>query len=159
MLENSKRAFQDFGANPALIGLSVAICLSIAFFNAFGVSVTKNASAAQRSTIDTSRTVIIWIFFLIVKFNGKREDFSVLQLFGFIFLVFGTLVFNEILVLPFLGFDKNTKVALARKKAGEERGLLDSAHQDQTMGYVGLSPQATYDATRAQKRYKDDTDE
>jgi len=84
-----------------------------------------------------------------VKFNGKREDFSVLQLFGFIFLVFGTLVFNEILVLPFLGFDKNTKVALARKKAGEERGLLDSAHQDQTMGYVGLSPQATYDATRA----------
>jgi len=65
---------------------------------------------------------------LIVEFNGKREDFSVLQLFGFIFLVFGTLVFNEILVLPFLGFDQNTKSALARKKRGEEKGLLDSAH-------------------------------
>ena len=63
-----------------------------------------------------------------MAFNGKREDFSVLQLFGFIFLVFGTLVFNEILILPFLGFDQNTKVALARKKEGEEKGLLDSGH-------------------------------
>jgi hypothetical protein len=104
-VEDTMQAFRDFGHNHTLIGLSVAICLSIALFNGFGVSVTKNASAAQRSTIDTSRTVIIWIFFLIVPFNGKREDFSVLQLFGFIFLVFGTLVFNEILVLPFLGFD------------------------------------------------------
>jgi hypothetical protein len=64
------RAFEDFGANHNLILLSVFICISIALFNAFGVSVTKNASAAQRSTIDTSRTVIIWIFFLIVPLNG-----------------------------------------------------------------------------------------
>jgi hypothetical protein len=128
VLEDSTQAFKDFGNHHVLIGLSVAICFSIALFNAFGVSVTKNASAAQRSTIDTSRTVIIWIFFLIVPFNDKREEFSVLQLFGFIFLVFGTLVFNEILILPFLGFDQSTKVAIARKKESEEKGLLDSAH-------------------------------
>lgn len=150
-LEDSYRAFQDYNANFWLIILSIAICLSIAFFNGFGVSVTKNASAAQRSTIDTSRTVIIWIFFLIVPFNGKREEFSVLQLFGFIFLVFGTLVFNEILVLPFLGLDSNTKGALKKRK-GEEKGLLDSGHINKTVGYVGLSPQASYDATRNQKR-------
>ena len=77
-VENTSRAMDDFNANKILIMLSVFICFSIACFNAFGVSVTKNASAAQRSTIDTSRTVIIWIFFLIVPFNGKREDFSVL---------------------------------------------------------------------------------
>ena len=130
-IESTKGAIDDFGANHILIVLSVAICISIACFNGFGVSVTKNASAAQRSTIDTSRTVIIWIFFLIVPFNGKREDFSVLQLFGFIFLVFGTLVYNEILVLPFLGFDQYTKEALKRKGQGqsgaydESKGLLD----------------------------------
>lgn len=56
--------------------------------------------------------------------NGKREDFSVLQLFGFIFLVFGTLVYNEILVLPFLGFDHYTKAALKRQK-DENSALLD----------------------------------
>ena len=65
-LEDTMRAFRDFNANKTLILLSCFICISIACFNAFGVSVTKNASAAQRSTIDSSRTVLIWIFFLVV---------------------------------------------------------------------------------------------
>lgn len=143
-VENTTRAFDDFDANKILIMLSVFICFSIACFNAFGVSVTKNASAAQRSTIDTSRTVIIWIFFLIVPFNGKREDFSVLQLFGFIFLVFGTLVYNEILVLPFLGFDQYTKIAL-KKKADEQSALLDGGIIDQTVGILDGKPHAKYD--------------
>ena len=78
---------------------------------------TKNASAAQRSTIDTSRTVLIWIFFLIVPIYQKYlEEFLVLQLFGFILLVMGTLVFNEIVILPFLGFDKNTRDAVEKRK-------------------------------------------
>jgi hypothetical protein len=45
-VENTKQALEDFNANKILILLSVAICFSIACFNAFGVSVTKNASAA-----------------------------------------------------------------------------------------------------------------
>jgi hypothetical protein len=60
-LEDTTRAFQDFGANHEIIMYSVLICFSIASFNAFGVAVTKNASSAQRSTIDTSRTVLIWV--------------------------------------------------------------------------------------------------
>ena len=78
-LENTLVAFSDFAANPILIVLSIGICFSIACFNAFGVAVTKNASAAQRSTIDTSRTVLIWIFFLAVPIYGVRlESFKVL---------------------------------------------------------------------------------
>lgn len=73
-LENTLDAFHDFGSNPALIGLSIGICFSIACFNGFGVTVTKNASAAQRSTIDTSRTVLIWIFFLAVPVYGTHLE-------------------------------------------------------------------------------------
>lgn len=54
------------------------------------------ASAAQRSTIDNSRTVLIWVFFLIYKGSG-HEDFHWLQTAGFIILVFGTLYYNNIL--------------------------------------------------------------
>jgi hypothetical protein len=54
---------------------SILICFSIASFNAFGVAVTKNASSAQRSTIDTSRTFLIWLFFLVVAVNGQKETF------------------------------------------------------------------------------------
>jgi hypothetical protein len=85
----------------------------MAFFNGFGVAVTKNASSAQRATIDTARTLVIWVFFLIFEVYGKKEDFYWLQLGGFILLVIGTLVFNEIVVVPFLGFDLYTKPALA----------------------------------------------
>lgn len=115
-LEDSLRAFQDYAANNILILLSITICITIALFNSFGVAVTKHASAAQRATIDTSRTFLIWIFFLIVAVNGQKETFYPLQLVGFIFLVAGTLVFNELIVLPFLGFNLFTKKALALRE-------------------------------------------
>ena len=158
-LEDTMRAFQDYDANKILIVLSVCICCSIACFNAFGVSVTKNASAAQRSTIDSSRTVLIWIFFMIVPIYGTYfESFKVMQLFGFLLLVFGTLVFNEILVLPFLGFNKNTQAALDKKKR-EEKGLLDSRHEQNATNYSGMSPHAGYDATHNQRAIQRHTDE
>ena len=70
LLEDSNRAWKDYGTNHILILLSCCICISIACFNSFGVAVTKHASAAQRSTIDTSRTFLIWIFFMLVPIYG-----------------------------------------------------------------------------------------
>ncbi|CDW86516.1 nucleotide-sugar transporter [Stylonychia lemnae] len=150
VLENTIQAFKDFGSNPILILLSVGVCFSIACFNAFGVTVTKHASAAQRSTIDTSRTVLIWIFFMAVPIYGNHlEHFKVLQLFGFILLVIGTLVYNEIVILPFLGFDKNTKDAIKRRENTESTGLLDN---DQVIqGYAATSPHAGYDSSRNER--------
>lgn len=46
VLEDSLQGFRDYGDNYVLILLSIGVCFSIAFFNAFGVAVTKNASAA-----------------------------------------------------------------------------------------------------------------
>ncbi len=130
--------------------LSVFICISIACFNSFGVAVTKNASAAQRSTIDTSRTVLIWIFCLAVPMYGERqESFKVLQLFGFIFLVFGTLVYNEILVLPFLGFNLYTKEALKQRDRKESKMLLNG--QSENPDYSGMTPHTGHDAQRFMK--------
>lgn len=80
---------------------SILICFSIASFNAFGVAVTKNASSAQRSTIDTSRTVLIWV----VQLATGAEHFDPIQLVGFILLVIGTLVYNEIVIIPWMGFN------------------------------------------------------
>jgi hypothetical protein len=127
VVEDTLRAFRDFGSNWLLIILSILICFSIAAFNGLGVTVTKNASSAQRSTIDTSRTVLIWIFFLAVPIYGKSlEHFKVLQLAGFILLVLGTLVYNEILVIPFFGFDYNTKAKRAKREK-EANGLIDAS--------------------------------
>src|SRR6056300_900798 len=83
--ENSSYAFAQFGDNPALIIESLGIMVSIACFNCFGIATTKYASAAQRSTIDTSRTLLIWI--CSCAFLG--ETFHWQSIPGFLMLVFG----------------------------------------------------------------------
>ena len=59
--ENSSYAFKQMSDNGVIIVYTFGIMISIAFFNVCGVTTTKLASAAQRSTVDTSRTVLIWI--------------------------------------------------------------------------------------------------
>jgi|Transcript_11897 hypothetical protein len=60
-VENSSYAFYQMADNLTIVWLSFGMMLSIAFFNVCGITTTKVASSAQRATIDTSRTLIIWI--------------------------------------------------------------------------------------------------
>ena len=117
-LSYTTMAWEQYANNYLIILESIGICISIASFNGSGVTVTKNASAAQRSTIDSCRTLVVWVFFMIMpKSSSFHESFHWLQLIGFIILVAGTLVYNEIIIVPYFGFDKNTRVAIeARKK-------------------------------------------
>ena len=89
------------GDNHLIIWEFVISICSIAAFNSFGIATTKYASAAQRSTIDTSRTLLIWVFSCLLGL----ETFEPWCIPGFVLLVIGTLLYNEIVVLPFLGFD------------------------------------------------------
>ena len=60
-LENSSYCFSQMAADGTIIWLGAGMMASIAIFNVCGITTTKYATAAQRSTIDTSRTLIIWI--------------------------------------------------------------------------------------------------
>jgi len=90
----------------------IASMFSIAFFNWSGVTVTSQASAVARSTIDVSRTTLIWLVELALAWN----TFSWLQLCGFVVLVTGTLVYNGLIVLP--------ERLLPRVAAQEKKALL-----------------------------------
>lgn len=85
--------------------LTVAVVLgiiSIALFNLFGVSVTKYVSAVTRTVIDAVRTVLIWgIGLIVTKMTDRNwENTSIyanlLELFGFVLLVTGNLVYKGI---------------------------------------------------------------
>lgn len=65
-------------------------------FNFFGLSVTRTVSATSRSTIDTSRTLFIWI----VSLGLGWETFKWLQVLGFALLVYGTFLFNDLIRPP-----------------------------------------------------------
>lgn len=154
-VEDTPQAFYEFGQNNWIWVFAFGSSLSIAFFNGFGVAVTKYASAAQRSTIDTSRTLLIWVFFISYQGPG-HERFIWLELVGFVMLVFGTFVFNEILVLPCLGFNMFTKDALAKNQVTDEEkeSLIES---DDNAGYKSNSP-GHYDVQKNQKNGTFDSD-
>lgn len=104
-MESVPDAFSQLGASPLLVFLLVLFFLSIALFNWTGVTTTKYASALARSTIDTSRTLLVWAISMAIGW----EVFDWLQLIGFLILVFGTVLYNEVLVLPFCGLKESVE--------------------------------------------------
>ena len=92
-------------------------------FNACGVAITKYASAAQRSTIDTCRTLLIWIIALMMGQEKFDIPLSFGEAGGFALLVTGTLIYNEIVVVPCGLMSFNTK----REIAARDMGLLDGS--------------------------------
>lgn len=68
--------------------------VSIAFFNFAGISVTKEMSATTRMVLDSVRTVVIWV----VALGVGWQAFHWLQVIGFMGLIFGMCLYNNILV-------------------------------------------------------------
>jgi hypothetical protein len=71
----------------------MGVVLSIALFNYCGVSVTKKLSAVARLSIDACRTAVVWA----ISVSAGWEDFVGMQLFGFLILVCGSTLYNEVL--------------------------------------------------------------
>jgi hypothetical protein len=117
--------------------------VSIACFNACGVAITKYASAAQRSTVDTCRTLLIWVISLMMGTESFLFPLSLGQVAGFGLLVLGTLIYNEILILPCEGLNKNTKANILGRKVD---GILDG--EAEATGFMSSSPAAPYDSNR-----------
>ena len=126
----------------------IGTIISIACFNVLGVSITKYATAASRATVDSSRTLFIWSF----QMAMGKETFKWLELVGFILLISGTFVYNEIVIMP-CGFMKNNTKDEMKKRDAEKQGLLDEDGKAAvTLGdntnYMASSPSALYDSNR-----------
>lgn len=92
--------YQMTQSAPLTISIILSI-FSIGFFNWSGITVTQKASATSRSTIDSSRTILVWMIELALHWN----DFSILQLLGFLLLAAGTMIYNQIIEVPALKED------------------------------------------------------
>jgi len=68
------------------------------------------------------------------------ETFLPLELIGFVLLVIGTFVYNEIVVVPIEFMARNTKVEMAKR---EGRG-----GNNKDADYMSSSPAAAYDNNR-----------
>ncbi|KAF2637277.1 MFS general substrate transporter [Massarina eburnea CBS 473.64] len=93
---NAREGLYQMTHFPAIAVSSLLIMVSIGGFNFFGLSVTRTVSATSRSTIDTCRTLFIWV----VSLGLGWETFKWLQVAGFALLVYGTFLFNDLIRPP-----------------------------------------------------------
>ena len=110
--EDTPDAIAQIGNSGKLFLACLANVLSIAFFNFFGLSVTKYMSATHRMVLDSLRTIVIWAFSLLVGW----QSFSWLQLVGFVVLLSGTMVYNEIVLIPGLYYPEPTAEELKQRR-------------------------------------------
>lgn len=91
--------------------LAWATCsaLSIMIYNLTGIHLTKNVSCVFRIIIDSIRTIVIWIFGVIFGLETFLWPRFFLQAPGFILLIIGNLVYNEIIVISYFGLDRDVK--------------------------------------------------
>jgi len=68
------------------------------------------------------------------------EEFQPWAIIGFVLLVLGTLIYNEIIELPCGGFNENTKRAIKARKDGDG--------DEDNLDYMATSPHAAYDQNR-----------
>lgn len=110
--ENSLDAAAMMGHNWRLGLLCGFYCLSILVYNVCGQSITKYLSAVHRTLIDATRTIIVWVTELAMLYCGLEgygeawTKYSPIQLAGFAFLLFGTLLYNGVIKLKFLDRDR-----------------------------------------------------
>ncbi|KAI9484426.1 hypothetical protein BDB00DRAFT_146403 [Zychaea mexicana] len=113
-----EKGFHDFFDVPGVWQTGIAIAFSIAFFNWFGLAITRRISATARSTIDTCRTLFIWMVSLYLGW----EQFSWIQVIGFAVMVLGTFYFNGVIRYPFASDEE-----LARQAEHERAPLLQQS--------------------------------
>lgn len=82
------RGWHQIINTPTVLWTCFAIMISIGAFNFFGLSVTSRVSATTRSTIDTCRTLGIWIVSLGLGWEHLVWPYSLLQIAGFAMLVY-----------------------------------------------------------------------
>merc|ERR1712039_713225 len=86
----------------------ITYLISCGTFNITGIQVTAALSAVHRMMMDASRTMVIWAFGLYIhyqvdsssKFGEKWNDYSYMQLAGFLVLVIGQAIYGGVLKLP-----------------------------------------------------------
>lgn len=93
---DAREGYDQIFHNRTIAVTSILIMISIGGFNFFGLSVTRTVSATSRSTIDTCRTLFIWL----VSLGLGWESFKWLQVVGFALLVYGTFLFNDLVRPP-----------------------------------------------------------
>ena len=133
-LEDTIGALRMIGRNYLLLIFVILNALFVFIYCGLGMLVIKYTSATNRVTVQQVKNVLVWIFFMIYQGKG-HETFKWLQLIGFIVIILGVILYNEIVEIPLFGFDQNTRSAISRKQLEEiwkYKNILNGINSSET---------------------------
>jgi hypothetical protein len=134
-MERTDVFLQQVGSDMLLLVAVILGIFSIALYNLCGVNVTKHVSAVARTVIDVARTVVIWLVGLAVtewtsrKWENMTWKANLVELVGYLILVFGNLVYNNMINLE-EKFNRS-KVQTDSSNASKVRVELDNEETEQ----------------------------
>ena len=85
-------SFLKSDISESLCVLGAIICLVITALAGF--KIMKQLSAVHVVVFNTCRSIIVWVFSMAVSW----QNFQVLQIVGFLVIIIGVMVFNDILI-------------------------------------------------------------
>ena len=107
--ENFAETWDQLKNSTDLIILTILSMIALLVYNLVGNMVTKQLSAIMRSILESCRTLGVWVVSIAIyyftpyhdsKAGEKLTYWSILELVGFILLVYGTAAYKEIVPIP-----------------------------------------------------------
>jgi len=105
-IENIFNALSDVAKNCRLLVLVLTGLVSSGTYNFSCMTVTKHLSALTRTILSLLSPALLWVYDL--TFSGT--SFNWMQASGFGIVIFGNLIYNEILEVPGLNRKSKAKV-------------------------------------------------
>jgi uncharacterized membrane protein len=136
-VEDSLLAFEQIGSNFVIAICWTSTMVIIALFNWSGISTTKHSSALARSTLNTAKTILVWICSMLIGW----EVFLWPQLIGFVILAIGTMIYNEVLVIPILGL--KASVDEKREQKQREEKIEETLKNNENESFYHIKSEST----------------
>eukprot|EP01155_Anaeramoeba_flamelloides_P030161 Anaeramoba_flamelloidesa86208_352.p1 GENE.a86208_352~~a86208_352.p1 ORF type:complete len:386 (-),score=60.24 a86208_352:240-1397(-) len=126
--------------NGDLLGLNIAYIFAILFYNMFGMFVTNTFTAVHRTILEAVRTFCIWVTDLIIHYGittnkgEKWGNWSWMQLGGFVLLMCGMFIYNNVVQVPGFNYPDESK-----ENKDETNSLLNQDENTETDSEDDLS--------------------
>jgi len=125
--------FALFTNSEETMMLCLLMCFTGGVLNVSGISVTAVLSGVHREMLDATRTLVVWLFGLVVhylfdprsQFGERWSPQSYLEFLGFALLVLGQLIYSGLIQLPFaVARPDRSETAIDLEEAQTSKGEL-----------------------------------
>jgi hypothetical protein len=118
--------FIKFKENDEVCILICFLLVVIGLLNIFQVKTIKVADSLSLCTIDSGRVILVWIMSIAFSFESALP----VELIGGGSLVFGIIIYNEVIVLPCCGMKKSVRVSMKESQIYRELKIKDRLWQN-----------------------------